>query len=307
MIVSPRKSTVVAGDGRVRSVQSAELTLTPAELERIWGPANLENLARTYWLFLSRVTLGLIRVVYSEDTRSVVLLVPAADAVALRAPEYTIEPEHGRCAGGSATGCSSPARAGLGISGPGRPARGARRPRARQLRIEVEVANFYPSIAVGFSVPVYEMTQSAIHVLVTNAFLRSLAKLELAESKVGRAGRSARRGTPPDRCGADRSAVADAHRAHLGAVVARRDPPHGARARAHDQRLGAGAAVALVAHALEHVAVGDPGGGEEGVVAGHQVVAGEDLVEVVAGVDRGGRARRRRGATAGPAAGRRCT
>ena len=51
--------------------------------------------------------------------------------------------------------------------------------------IEVEVANFYPSIAVGFSMPVYEMTQSAVHVLVTHAFLRSLAKLDLARSKVG--------------------------------------------------------------------------------------------------------------------------
>ena len=52
------------------------------------------------------------------------------------------------------------------------------------LRIEVEVANFYPSIAAGLSAPVYEMTQSVLHVLVTHAFLRSLAKLQLAESKV---------------------------------------------------------------------------------------------------------------------------
>ena len=29
------------------------------------------------------------------------------------------------------------------------------------------------------------MTQSAVHVLVTHAFLRSLAKLDLARSKVG--------------------------------------------------------------------------------------------------------------------------
>jgi hypothetical protein len=57
-------------------------------------------------------------------------------------------------------------------------------PNARLL-IEVEVANFYPAIAVGFSMPVYEATQSVIHVLVTHAFLRSLAKLDLAESKVG--------------------------------------------------------------------------------------------------------------------------
>jgi hypothetical protein len=48
------------------------------------------------------------------------------------------------------------------------------------------VANFYPAIAAGFSTPVYEATQSSIHVLVTHAFLRSLAKLDLARSKVGR-------------------------------------------------------------------------------------------------------------------------
>ena len=54
------------------------------------------------------------------------------------------------------------------------------------MSIEVEVANFYPSIAHRFSTPVYRMTQAAIHVLVTHAFLRSLAKLQLAKSKVGR-------------------------------------------------------------------------------------------------------------------------
>jgi hypothetical protein len=53
------------------------------------------------------------------------------------------------------------------------------------VRIEVEVANFYPAIAAGFSMPVYEATQSSIHVLVTHAFLRSLATLDLAESRVG--------------------------------------------------------------------------------------------------------------------------
>jgi hypothetical protein len=54
-----------------------------------------------------------------------------------------------------------------------------------QLLIEVEVANFYPSIAKRFSTPVYEMTQSVVHVLVTHAFLRSLAKLDFKQSKVG--------------------------------------------------------------------------------------------------------------------------
>ncbi|MBV9309367.1 MAG: hypothetical protein JOZ73_00965, partial [Solirubrobacterales bacterium] len=34
--------------------------------------------------------------------------------------------------------------------------------------------------------PAYQATQSIIHVLVTQSFLRSLATLDLAESKVGR-------------------------------------------------------------------------------------------------------------------------
>src|SRR4051794_9901546 len=72
-------------------------------------------------------------------------------------------------------------------------------------------------------------------------------------------------------------------RAELRAVVARGDPPDGARAAAHDQRLGRRAPRALVAHAAQHVAVGDPGGGEEGVVALDQVVLGHDLGDVVAG------------------------
>src|SRR5437588_95846 len=56
---------------------------------------------------------------------------------------------------------------------------------ASRLRIEVEVANFYPAIAAGLSMPVYRITQAFVHVLVTHAFLRSLATLELQESKVG--------------------------------------------------------------------------------------------------------------------------
>ncbi|MDX6674653.1 MAG: hypothetical protein QOH11_2071, partial [Solirubrobacteraceae bacterium] len=45
---------------------------------------------------------------------------------------------------------------------------------------------FYPSIASGISRRVYKLTQSWVHVLITHGFLRSLARLDLAESKVGR-------------------------------------------------------------------------------------------------------------------------
>src|ERR1700733_602706 len=74
--------------------------------------------------------------------------------------------------------------------------------------------------------------------------------------------------------------------AELRAVVRRLDAAHGSGAGAHHQRFG-GRAFAAVADALEDVAVGYPGGGEEDVLAGAEVVGGEDLVEVVAGVDRG--------------------
>lgn len=177
---------MIARDGAVRSVQSAELTLDPAELQRLWNPANLENLGRTYWRFLSRVTLGLIRVKYEADSRSVVLLAKPLTLLRFEAPEYVLD--------GAQAAIRWRIRDGLLVARSGRGC-GYLELRVKcepleadgraKLRIEVEVANFYPSIAVGFSTPVYEMTQSAIHVLVTHAFLRSLARLRLAKSRVG--------------------------------------------------------------------------------------------------------------------------
>jgi hypothetical protein len=186
VIVSPRQSTVVHRDGAVRSVQTAKLTLEAADLERLWTPANLENLARTYWRFLSRVTLRFIRIIYAADSRLVVFLGRPITLLRFDLPEYTIEADHGAV--------RWRIRDGLLVARTGRGCgflsldvrREPPRPDGKEdLLIEVDVANFYPSIAVGFSMPVYEMTQSAVHVLVTHAFLRSLAKLDLAESKIG--------------------------------------------------------------------------------------------------------------------------
>jgi hypothetical protein len=187
VIVSPRHSTVVADNGGVRSVQSAELTMPASRLEQLWNPTGIENLARTYWRFLSRVTLGLIRVVYGQNERSVVLLSRPFTLLRFAAPEYVFEPEHANVRWQILDGLLV-ARGGRGC---GFLALDARRLQesangSGKLRIEVEVANFYPAIAVNFSLPVYEATQSSIHVLVTHAFLRSLAKLDLAKSKVGR-------------------------------------------------------------------------------------------------------------------------
>ena len=185
VIVSPRQSTVIARDGAVRSVQSAELTLPRAELERLWNPTGIENLARTYWRFLSRVTLGLIRVVYGENERSVVALIRPLTLLRFDAPEYDLEPNHAIVRWRIRDGLLV-ARSGRGCGFLALDVRRQGESDPAKLRIEVEVANFYPSIAAGFSTPVYEATQSSIHVLVTHAFLRSLAKLDLAKSKVGR-------------------------------------------------------------------------------------------------------------------------
>jgi hypothetical protein len=187
-ILSPPRSTVIAQDGAVRSVQSAELTLRHDDLERLWTPRNLENLGRTYWRFLSRVTLGMIRVVYGANERSVVLLARPFRLLRFGAPEYLVEPDHGKVSWRIRDGLLV-ARSGRGCGFLAVDVRrledGAENGQA-VVRIELEVSNYYPAIAVNMSTPLYEATQSSIHVLVTHAFLRSLAKLDLAESKVGR-------------------------------------------------------------------------------------------------------------------------
>ena len=88
--------------------------------------------------------------------------------------------------------------------------------------------------------------------------------------------------------------------------VAGVDEAHRARPGAHDERLGAGAA-RLEADALQELAVGDAGGGEEAVVALDEVVGGEDGRRGRSRPRRPGRARRRCGATAGPGSRRPCT
>jgi hypothetical protein len=182
-------STTVDGrTGAVRSLQTADLLLEEQALAEVWSPMHLERLARTYWQFLTRVTLGLIRVRYTPDERSLVLISPPLKLVTFQAPEYEMDPARGLVRWRIARGLLVARR---GRNGGGYLQIEVRRspaedPAMVHLHVEVEVANFYPSIASGLSRRVYELTQSRIHVLVTRGFLRSLARLELAESRVGR-------------------------------------------------------------------------------------------------------------------------
>jgi hypothetical protein len=176
-------STVDAQTGAVRSVQSAELTLPAEALAELWSPAYLERLARTYWRFLTRVTLGLVRVKYTEAERFVVLLFSPLKLLSFRAPEYELEGNRGvvrwRMERGllvAAAGRHGKGHLQIEVRHLGADAHG----RAR-VRVGVEVENFYPRIAAGLGRFIYRQTQSRIHVIVTKGFLRSLARLDLAD------------------------------------------------------------------------------------------------------------------------------
>jgi hypothetical protein len=179
------ESTVDDDTGAVRSVQAAELSLPTEVLAEIWSPVYLERLARTYWRFLTRVTLGLVRVRYTERQRFLVLVGRPLKLITFQAPEYELEPDHGVVRWRIERGLLV-ARSGRGVGG--HLQIDVRRLSNANLRVEVEVANFHPAIASGVGRWIYNQTQSRIHTIVTHGFLRSLARLKLAQSRVGRFG-----------------------------------------------------------------------------------------------------------------------
>jgi hypothetical protein len=184
VIRDPDEHTTMDSDGAVRSIQAADLTLPAEELEKLWSPNNLERLARTYWRFLERVTLGIVRVRYREDSRAVTLL-GLIPLLTFDAPEYAMDAERGIVRWRIAKGIlvAKPHQGYLEIDVRRFPGDASGRAR---MHVEVEVANFYPAIASRIGRWVYTNTQSRIHVVITHAFLRSLERLDLAESKVGR-------------------------------------------------------------------------------------------------------------------------
>jgi hypothetical protein len=174
-------------EGGVGSKQVAEVTLPRSELERVWSAEYLERLARTYWRFLTRVSLGLLRVLYTDDSREVVLLTRPFVLLRFKAPEYDFEPDRGTV--------TWPIDRGLLVAPRGR-GRGYLRLSVQRpfvddgagdvtATVTSEVVNFYPRIAARTGRFFYNQTQLRIHVIVTNAFLRSLANLDLEPSVVG--------------------------------------------------------------------------------------------------------------------------
>jgi hypothetical protein len=193
-LVRAEESERVPETGAVSSVQEAEITLPRELLDQVWKPEYLERLARSYWRWLSYVTLGLIRVVYAEDSRTAVLLTRRLPLLRFYAPRYDTEP---------GLGCVTwPIEKGLLVSREGRDGSGFLRIRAERrgeaegqdgldtVDVRVEVRNFYPWLRgsgrfARFGAWLYGQTQLRIHVLVCNGFLRSLGRLDFPPSRVG--------------------------------------------------------------------------------------------------------------------------
>jgi hypothetical protein len=182
-----------AKDGSVTTRQEAELTVPRDVFERLWTPQNLENLARTYWAFLIRVSLGLLKIRYGPDDREIVLF---GRIVLLRfhQPDYEAD---------ATRGCVTWRINNGFLVAPGGRNKGHLRicvecPQNMDGNEEVavlvssEVGAFVPMLAFpglrklsGLGRWIYRQTQLRIHVIVTHMFLRSLANLELEQSHVG--------------------------------------------------------------------------------------------------------------------------
>lgn len=179
-------------DGSVTSRNIADVTVPAQELERIWKPEYLERLARTYWRFLTRVSLGLIQVEYGPNSREIVLVTRPFVLLRFFAPEYDTDSHRGTVTWRINEGLLvAPRGRGKGYLRISVEQRNDPATPEVELRVVSEVANFYPMLA-GWGwwkragAVIYRITQYTIHNIVTNAFFRSLATLDLAESKVGR-------------------------------------------------------------------------------------------------------------------------
>lgn len=180
-------------DGSVTTRQEAEVTLPRSALEKLWTAENLENLARTYWAFLRRVSLGLLKIRYADDSREIVAL---GFIVLLRfhKPEYETSATRGcvtwRIHKGFLVAPGGCDKGHLEICVE-RPA-DVNGDDEVSVKVSSEVGAFVPMLTFpglralsAFGRWFYRQTQLRIHVIVTHAFLRSLGNLELERSEVG--------------------------------------------------------------------------------------------------------------------------
>jgi hypothetical protein len=183
-----------APDGSMSTRQEAEITVPRKVLDALWNPEHLEDLARTYWAWLSKISLGLIRVRYGENCRQVVFLGRPLVLIRFHPPEYEWTATSGavtwRIERGLLVAPSGRDKGYLQIT--------VERPGDEDgddvvVKVSSEVAHFLPALSFPgsgllnrFGRWLYRFTQLRIHVIVTHGFLNSLGNLRLERSKVGR-------------------------------------------------------------------------------------------------------------------------
>jgi hypothetical protein len=193
-IIEPDDNVRVRSSGAVGSVQEAEIVVDRDFLEKIWNADSLELLARGYWAFLRKMSLGIIRVRYAHDSRTVTAfnLVPL---LRFGTPQYETAEGEGRV--------TWPIDRGVLVAREGRGHGNllvavkrcdrdgvddeidATRDEVRMIA-RVEVNNFYPGIRgrgrfAKIGAWFYAQTQLRIHVIVCNAYLLSLPKLDFPD------------------------------------------------------------------------------------------------------------------------------
>jgi hypothetical protein len=188
IVRNPTDDTAIDSDGAVRSIQGADIELPEKLFGELWTTQTLERLARTYWGYLTYVTLGLIRVYYTDEERYVCLLIRPLKLLTFRAPEYETDSSRGIVRWRIDKGLlvATAGRGGDGYLEIDVKHLASDEPGNARIHIEVEVANFYPQIASRLGRFLYTNTQSRIHVIVTHGFLRRLARRDLDESVAGR-------------------------------------------------------------------------------------------------------------------------
>ena len=172
----------VAHQGGLECAQSAVITVGQDLFRKIWQPSTLDLLARSYWKYIEKRSLGLIRM--REDDESRVVRAVGLPLLRFQSPKFETGDDFGRV--------TWPIDRGVLVARDGRgqgylrisveldehlPDEGRRR-----FTVTSEVANFYPFIRSSGRFAragtwIYSQTQLRFHIAVTKGFLRSLEGL----------------------------------------------------------------------------------------------------------------------------------
>ena len=165
--------------------QSAVISVEQDVFDEIWTPSTLELLARSYWRFIRRRSLTAIRVVYREDSQTVVFFSRRIPLLRFKPPEFHTEADQAYVEWPIDRGLLV-ARAGRGQGflkiGVKHSGEDVNRPGRQRLEVTSVVSNFYPWIRgsgwfARLGTWIYSQTQLRTHIWVTKGFLRSLEDL----------------------------------------------------------------------------------------------------------------------------------